>query len=77
MDKHKDTDTDMDMDMELELEYLQDIFTVLVSIVPSGLPVTHHGASLNSAINKLVVSLYDENNLCCRWNCSPNDVYAE
>ncbi len=46
-----DMDSDMDMDMDLELEYFCFLYGAIVAIAPYGLPVTHHGASSNSAIN--------------------------
>ncbi len=67
--------------------------TAYSAIAPYGLPVTHHGASSNSAINmwrkfqqryKLVAPLPNENydmliskNSYRYWNFSLNDMLAE
>ncbi len=51
-DMDKDTDMDKDSDMDMELEYFARFpYSTIVTIAPYGLPVTHHGASFNSAIN--------------------------
>jgi hypothetical protein len=54
MDKDMDKDTEMDKDSntDMELEYFARYpYSAIVTITPYGLPVTHHGASLNSTIN--------------------------
>jgi hypothetical protein len=50
MDKYTDMDKDSDKDMELEY-FARFPYGAIVTIAPYGLPVTHHGASFNSAIN--------------------------
>ncbi len=52
-DKNVDTDIDRDMDKDkdMELEYFCFPYGAIVAIAPVGLPVTHHGANSNSAIN--------------------------
>jgi hypothetical protein len=52
MDIDKDTDMDKDSDTDMELEYFARFpYGAIVTIAPYGLPVTHQGASFNSAIN--------------------------
>jgi hypothetical protein len=65
-DTEMDTETDMEMDMETDMEMDTDIYKdtdmelvhfarfpygAIVAVAPYGLPVTHHGANSNSAIN--------------------------
>jgi hypothetical protein len=45
-----DIDRDMDKDMDMELEHFCFPYAARVTIVSYGLPVTHHGASSNSAM---------------------------
>jgi hypothetical protein len=51
MDIDTNIDTDIDKDMDMELEYFCYLYGAIVAIAPYGLPVTHHSASSNSAIN--------------------------
>ncbi len=51
MDTPTDTEIDTDMDTNMELEYFSFPSGAIVAIAPYGLPVTHHGASSNSAMN--------------------------
>jgi hypothetical protein len=44
-------DTDMDKDTNMELEYFSFPYGAIVAIALYELPVTHHGASSNSAMN--------------------------
>jgi hypothetical protein len=46
-----DTDMDMDKDTDMELEYFSFPYGAIIATAPYGLPVTHHGASSNSAMN--------------------------
>ncbi len=46
-----DIDTDMDKDTDMELEYCCFSYGAIVTIASYRLPVTHHSASFNSAIN--------------------------
>jgi hypothetical protein len=50
-DIERDIDRDMDKDTDMELEYFCFPYGAIVAIAPYGLPVTHHDASSNSAIN--------------------------
>jgi hypothetical protein len=51
-DMDKDTDMDKDSDTDMELEYFARFpYGAIVTISPYKLPLTHHGASFNSAIN--------------------------
>ncbi len=54
-DRETDMDMDMDKDTDMELEYFCWGFPygTIVAIAPYGLPVTHHGASSDRAINLL------------------------
>ncbi len=51
MDTDMEKDTDMDKDTDMELEYFSVPYGAIVAKAPYGLPVTHHGASSNSATN--------------------------
>ncbi len=52
MEMDTEMDTDMDKDMDMEFEYFARFpYGAIVAIAPYGLPVRHHGASSNSAIN--------------------------
>jgi hypothetical protein len=53
IDKDIDTDIDRDMDKntDMELEHLCFPYGAIVTIASCGLPVTHHSASSNSAMN--------------------------
>ncbi len=51
-DTPTDREKDTDMDTDMELEYFSFPYgTKIVAIAQYGLPVTHHGASSNSAMN--------------------------
>jgi hypothetical protein len=54
METDTETNMDMDKDTDMELEYFCWVsIRAIVAIAPYGLPVTHHGASSNSALNLL------------------------
>ncbi len=47
----RETDKDKDMDIELEYTFARFPYAAIVAAAQYGLPVTHNGASFNSAIN--------------------------
>ncbi len=84
-DKDKDTDMDMnmnmvkdvDMELELEVEYFCKISIRRYNPYSTVWTIWDTARRKFQWRYKLVASLHDENNSCCRWNCSPNDVLAE